>query len=96
MRSSANTGKRAGKVFAARPWWTPTGDYGRDIALFADSYLTGRSHRRGDPMPFHIDVVRGTRFATKGCAHGVTMACEVLEDYRKGGGTPMPEPANGE
>lgn len=83
-------------LVAARPWWSPTGDQGRDIALFADSYLTGRSHRRGDPTPFHIDVARGTRFATKGCAHGVVMACEVLDDYRKGRGTPTPEPGNGE
>ena len=53
-------------------------------AVYAHRYLTGKSPRRGDATPFHVDVARGTRFATKGCAHGVIMACEVLDDYRKG------------
>ncbi len=83
-------------IVAARPWWSPRGDSANDIAVYAHSYLTGKSPRRGDATPFHVDVARGTRFATKGCANGVAMACEVLEDYRKGrgaeGAKPAPEP----
>lgn len=81
-------------VFAARPWWSPSGDSANDIAVYAHSYLTGKSPRRGDTTPFHVDIARGTRFATKGCSHGVVMACEVLEDYRKGqlGSAATPEP----
>jgi membrane associated rhomboid family serine protease len=75
-------------VIAARPWWSPTGDSANDIAVYANSYLTGKSPHRGEATPFHVDVARGVRFATKGCSHGVALACEVLAEHVDREGTP--------
>jgi rhomboid protease GluP len=85
-------------VVAARPWWSPTGDSAERVALYAHSYLTGTSPYRGDTTPFPVDVTRGLRFANKGCSHGVALACDILEDHRKGrlGAGAKPEPGTGD
>jgi membrane associated rhomboid family serine protease len=69
-----------------RPWWSPSGEYKDKIAAYANSYLTGN----GPPYekPFVVDVPRGVRFAEKGCAHSVGLACAVLAEHLDQTGDP--------
>jgi membrane associated rhomboid family serine protease len=75
-------------VFAARPWWSPSGTHANYIAIYANSYLTGKNPTRGETGPWPIDVARGVRFAEKGCSHGVAHACAVLADHIETMGAP--------
>jgi membrane associated rhomboid family serine protease len=75
-------------VFAARPWWSPTGEHQNDIAIYANSYLTGKNPTKGQSTAWPIDVERGVRFAEKGCSHGVALACAVLADHLDKAGGP--------
>lgn len=63
-------------VVATGVWWTPKGEAAQDVALYANSY-------------FKIgEVARGERFAQKGCASGVALACEVLALHVERSGAP--------
>jgi rhomboid protease GluP len=77
-------------VGAAHPWWSPRGPSANDVAIYANSYLTGRNPHDPEGTPWPINVARGVRFAEKGCAHGVGLACSVLADHvEKTAGSPV-------
>lgn len=73
-------------IFAVRPWWSPTGKYKDLVAVYANSYLTGKSPTSEGDWP--TDVARGVRFAEKGCARGVALSCEVLARHLDRTGEP--------
>jgi rhomboid protease GluP len=65
-------------LVAAHPWWSPTGPAANDVAIYANSYLTGKNPNDPKGPAWPIDRARGVRFAEKGCTHGVALACVVL------------------
>jgi rhomboid protease GluP len=65
-------------IFAARPWWTPTGVEADKLVLLSRAYLSGQEPD-GERWP--VDVARGERFLDKGCTHGIAAACDALADH---------------
>jgi rhomboid protease GluP len=75
-------------VFAARPWWTPTGRDANDLVALANAYLYGNVTTPAGGSSWPHDVARGERFLTKGCKSGVASACEALAEHVERMGAP--------
>lgn len=68
-------------VFAARPWWSPTGRDANDLVAVANAYLVGNVATPEGGRAWPHDVARGERMLEKGCKHSVAAACEVLAEH---------------
>jgi membrane associated rhomboid family serine protease len=69
-------------------WWSPKGEDRDDVAVWANSYLTGTLRTTKGPQPIPVDAARGVRLATKGCSNGIALACEVLASHVERQGAP--------
>lgn len=67
-------------IFTARPWWTPQGKDANLLLVFAQRDMTGHGLPAGE-APSHAAVARGERLLTKGCSHGIALACGLLAEH---------------
>jgi rhomboid protease GluP len=73
-------------VFTVRPFWRPSPAEARDVAAFANAYLTEKDG-------FPRDERRAARFADRACAAGSNEGCVGLAyALREGLGVPRDEP----
>jgi membrane associated rhomboid family serine protease len=75
-------------VFAARPWWTPTGRDANDLVAIANADLFGNVATPDGPRAWPRDIARGERLLGKGCTSGVASACEALAEHIERMGAP--------